>query len=134
MPQNPLSAFVSKIFGSSILAPILLDTNTSLLLESGGGGTSRTLNVTAAAVIKATPGRLAGIIILNAGTTSGAFTFNDCATVGAATTANQLFTLPYNATTNIPGSIFPLGIICTTGIVVSAVPGGGTPQIAVLWS
>jgi hypothetical protein len=134
MPQNPLSAFVSKIFGTSTLAPILLDTNTSLLLESGGGGTSSTLNVTAAAVIKATPGRLAGIIILVPGTTSGTWTFNDCATTGAATAANTIFTLPYNATTNIAGQIFPLGIICTTGIVISAVPGAGSPRAAILWS
>jgi hypothetical protein len=133
MPQNPLSAYIARAFGGTALLPLQVDAN-GLLLESGGGGSSRTLNLTAAAVIKATPGRLALFTILNAGTTSGTFTFNDCATVGAATTANQIFTIAYNASNCFAGALFIPCIVCTTGIVLSAVPGGGTPQLTVCWS
>jgi len=98
------------------------------------GGLNATLNVTAAAVIKATPGRLARVIVLAPGSTSGAFTFNNCATVGAATAANQVFTVPYNGTNNIAGAVFNIDVPCTVGIVCSAVPGGGSPQIVVTYN
>lgn len=156
MPQGPLAANVAKN-PSNALVPMLVDANGLLKVNSTGattpggaqtqptvdasgllmtssGGKSSTLNVTAAAVIKATPGRIARIIVLNAGTTGGAFTLNDCATTGAATTANQIFTIAYNAANNIAGTIFSLEFPVTVGLVVSAVPTGGTPQLAISWS
>ena len=98
------------------------------------GGLNTTLNVTAAAVIKATPGRIAKLLVINPGTTSGALTLNDCATTGAATTANQIFTIAYNASNFVAGAIFELQILTSTGIVVSAVPGGGSPQFVISWT
>ena len=95
---------------------------------------SAALNITAAAVIKASAGRIARIVVLAPGSTSGAFTFNNCATTGAATTANQVFTLPYNGTNNIAGAVFNIDVPCSAGIVCSAVPGGGSPQVIVTYT
>lgn len=95
------------------------------------GGRSSSLNLTAAVAIKASAGRLRKIVILNLGTTSGAFTLNDCASVGAAGAANAIITIPYNTTLYEAGSVINLDWPCATGITLSAVPGGGTPIIAV---
>lgn len=97
-------------------------------------GTRTMLNITSPAVVKAAPGRLCEVIIQVAGTTSGAFTFNDCTTVAAASAANQVWTLPYNATANVPGYVAQVNFPCRVGIVCSAVPGGGTPNIAVSYA
>jgi hypothetical protein len=95
------------------------------------GGRSAALNQTAAAVIKAGPGRIRKIIIIDPGTTSGAFTLNDCLTTGAAAAANVVWTQAYNAALAVKGQVITLDWPCATGIVLSAVPGGGTPIIAV---
>src|SRR5271166_1728803 len=87
-----------------------------------GGGSRATYNLTTAAVIKATPGRLCKCVIVNGGTGSGAFTFNDCATTGAAAAGNEIFTIAYAAAI---GTVYTLDWPCGTGIVLSAVPGGG---------
>lgn len=93
------------------------------------GGKSSALNQTAAAVIKTGAGRLAKVIIVAPGSGSGAFTFNDCATVGAAAAANELWTLPYNAAGNVAGAIFNIDFPVAVGLVLSAVPGAGAPII-----
>ena len=76
---------------------------------------SRKLNITAATVVKAAPGRVIRVQVLVAG--SGTGTVNDCLTTGAAAAANQIAT--------IPGVLGPLEVnaACLTGIVV--VPGTG---------
>lgn len=84
-------------------------------LHTHDGGASATLNISAATVVKATPGRLVRINVVAAGSTAG--TANDCATTGAAATGNQIASLP-----NAVGPI-ELKWPCATGIVV--VPGTG---------
>lgn len=106
----------------------LIDATSNLSIQ--GGGRSSLLNLTAAGVVKAAPGRLRRIIIAP-GSTSGAFTFNDCLTTGAAAPANEIFTLPYNAPANVIGYVINLDWPCATGIVLSAVPGAGSPICAV---
>ncbi len=100
MPQGPLAAAV---------------VNT--------GGNNSSLNLSAAAVIKAAPGRLRRLAV-NAAGSSGAWIFNDCATLATATTANQVANMPYNATGVYAGAIVPLDLVCKVGLVLSAVPAG----------
>ena len=129
MPQNPNQVYPGV--ASGVAKPQYMD---SMGLQVTANGASAALNITAAAVIKATPGRVARVAILAPGSTSGSFVLNNCATTGAATTANQIFNLPYNGTNNIAGAVFNLEIPCTVGIVCSAVPGGGSPQIVVTYT
>jgi hypothetical protein len=121
MPQSPNQVFPAVIGG--VAKPLASD-----------NGSSLTTNITAAAAVKATPGRLVKVIILAPGTTSGALTINNCAATGAATTANQVFTLPFGAAENVAGNIFALDIPCNVGITVSAVPGAGSPRYALCFS
>lgn len=95
------------------------------------GGISRALNVTAATVIKANPGQVYRIFVSAPGTTSGALTINDAATVGAAAAANQIVSIPFGSLT--AGQVITLECPCVNGIVVSAVP-GGSPVYAVTYS
>jgi hypothetical protein len=83
------------------------------------GGNSAALNVTAAAVIKATPGLLYRINVVTAGS-AGNLVLNDTTTTGGATTANEIISIPFGS---LPVTI-PLGWPCASGIVVSAVPTG----------
>lgn len=78
-------------------------------------GKSRLLNITAATVVKATPGRIVKVQVLVAGTTVG--TINDLAVATGAAVANQVATIP-----NTVGP-FDISMVCTTGILV--VPGTG---------
>ena len=100
-------------------------------VSTGGGGTTPVYGVTAPAVIKAANGRLARIIIIAPGSTSGGWTFNDCATLAAANAANTIWTLAYNGALNVAGQVINLDWPFTTGLVVSAVPGGGSPLMNV---
>jgi hypothetical protein len=101
-------------------------------LMTSRGGLNSTLNVGAAVVIKATPGRLRRVVIIAPGSTSGAFTFCDInSTTGSA--ATTIWSLAYNATANVQGAVFDLDLPCLTAIALTAVPGGGTPLIAVFW-
>lgn len=96
------------------------------------GGTQSRLNLTAAAVIKATPGRLCKITISGTVGTGGAYTFNDCATVAAAAASNQITSLPGTTLTN--GMPITFDWPCIVGIVLSAVSTGGAPIVAVSFS
>ncbi|MHB8388155.1 MAG: hypothetical protein ACYDBH_01080 [Acidobacteriaceae bacterium] len=78
-------------------------------------GNATSLNISAATVVKATPGVAVLAQIVTAGTTAGSV--NDTTTTGAATTANQVATLP-----NAVGPVV-IGMPCASGIVV--VPGSG---------
>lgn len=129
MPQNPNQVYPGV--ASGVAKPQYMD---SMGVQVTANGASAALNITAAAVIKATPGRVARISILAPGSTSGGFVLNDCATTGAATTANQIFNLPYNGTNNIAGAVFNVEIPCAVGIVCSAVPGAGSPRIVVTYT
>jgi hypothetical protein len=128
MPQGNLGANVAKIIGGAA-APLVADAQGTLMVSQGGVSTM--LNITAPSVVKATKGRLCKVVIISPGTTSGAFTLNDAATIGAASAANVLWTLPYNGANNIVGAVFAIDMPVSNGIVVSAVPGGGSPVIAV---
>jgi hypothetical protein len=129
MPQSPNQVFPGV--ASGVAKPQYMDAQGVQVVANAA---SAALNITAAAVIKASAGRIARIVILAPGSTSGAFTFNNCATTGAATTANQVFTLPYNGTNNIAGAVFNIDVPCSAGIVCSAVPGGGSPQVIVTYT
>lgn len=96
-----------------------------------GHGLKTALNLTAAAVVKTGAGRLIKISVISGGTTGGAFAFNDCATTGAATAANQIFTLPFGATA---GTVIVLDVPVTNGLVLSAVPTAGSPQLAISYT
>ena len=128
MPQNPLS-FNTKNAATGAFEANTADSVGALLVTQGG--LNSTLNVTAAAVIKATPGRVSKISVLGVVGTGGTFTLNDCATTGAATTANQVFS---TAGTVAVGTILTLDFPFQVGIVVSAVPTGGTPRFAISYT
>ena len=82
---------------------------------STGNGTHSFLNVTANTLVKATPGRICTISVVDAGTGTG--TINDVATLGAAGVANQIFTIPEAVGTYVVD--FP----CGNGIALFPAPG-----------
>lgn len=127
MPQNN-AAFVAQNPGKSLVA-LQVDAEGNLLIS--GNDTLSHLDLTAATVVKATPGRLGKIIVNGVVGTGGALTLNDCATTGAATVANEIITI--SGTTAV-GTIINLDWPCAVGIVISAVPTGGTPQFAVSYT
>lgn len=133
MPQGPLGAYTARKLLTTALAPLFLDGTSKNLMTTKGGNLSA-LNLGAAAVIQAGVVRAAKLIILAPGSTSGAFTLNDCTTTAAAAASNQIFSLAYNATANVEGAIFDLDWPCLTGLVLSAVPGGGTPICAISYT
>jgi hypothetical protein len=106
-------------------------------IQAGGanlvttGGSFSKLNVTAAVVIKATPGRLCKVIVNGTVGTGATYTFNDCATVGAAAASNQIVVL--SGTTAV-GSPITLDWPCTVGIVLSVFATGGAPILSVSYS
>lgn len=127
VPQNsPTLAFENQAGGPGYGR---LDAEGVSALVASGLKTA--LNVTAAAVIKVGAGRLARIIVIGGGTTSGAFTLNDAATIGGAATANELYTHAFGATA---GTIINLDMPFVNGLVVSAVPGAGSPQLVIVYS
>jgi hypothetical protein len=112
---------------SNVGVPLETDAAGNLMMTSSA--TSSALDLTVATVIKATPGRLVRVSVISGGTVSnGAFTFNDCATTGAAATANEIATIPSGATA---GTMVMLDWPCMLGIVLSAVPTAGSPIISV---
>lgn len=131
MPQSPIpvTAALKKVGSTNIQASGQLDSTNNTLV---GKGSSSSLNLTAASVIKATPGRIAKVIVLAGGTASnGVFTINDVATTGAAAAANAVWTLPSGATA---GSVYDLDFPCAVGIVLSAVPSAGSPILAISYT
>lgn len=121
MPQNSNVALIGGAVETGIIgAP-------EAQYQTRGGSQSK-LNMTAAAVIKASRGRLATVIVLAGGTTGGAFTLNDSATLAGAAAANALWTLPQGAAA---GSKFDLDEPFANGLVLSSVPTAGAPILAV---
>lgn len=132
MPQGPFASNIAKT-AAGVLTPLLVDANGYLLISSGISIQNSSLNLTAAAVIKASQGNVFQISVIDPGTTGGGFVLNDCKTTGAATLANEIWSLAYNATANKGGAIFTLNFPTQLGLVLSAVPTGGTPQLAISW-
>ncbi len=97
-------------------------------------GNSSALNLTAAAVVKAAPGSVARVVVVAPGSGSGSFTLNDCATVAAAVASNQVWTMAYNAAANVAGAVIALEFPFKVGIVLSAVPAAGAPQLAISYN
>lgn len=91
------------------------------------GGINEALDVTAPAVIKATPGILVRVQVLVAGS-AGNLTINDCATLGAAAVANEIASIPFGSLSLIQPLV--LEWPCATGIVLSAIPTGGAVSIS----
>ena len=134
MSQQPLLAYIAnKIKNAANVATGLIAGQANELIVSTGG-LKTALNQTAAAVINAAPGRLAVVTIVAPGSTSGAFTINDCATTGAAAAANVLWSLPYNSSLNVAGQVFHVDLPAAVGVVLSAVPGGGSPIINISYA
>lgn len=79
------------------------------------GGNLSSLNVTASAVIKASPGRLLRVTVQTA-IAVAAVTLNDTTTTGGAAAANAFFTIPSGTAA---GSSFYLDWPCLSGIVAA---------------
>jgi hypothetical protein len=79
-------------------------------------------NVTAAAVVKGSPGKAIRVMVVTPGTGAN-FTLNNCATVGAATAGNKV--IDFLASGLFAGQIIEVQFVCDTGIVVSSCPTGG---------
>lgn len=116
MPQTALSIQATN----PITAPVLVAESTTMAF-----------NQTVAGVIKVGGGRLSRVVIQAPGTTGGAFTLNDCATIGAAAAANQLWSAPFNGTGIVAGGVIILNLPFKIGLVLSAVPTAGSPVCAI---
>lgn len=112
MPQGPISSTVAKT-PANVNATMSLDSGNNLMTSQGG--LSSHLDITAATVVKATPGRIAKVVVLVAGSAAGSV--NDIATTGGVTTANEVFAIPNTA------GVYDLDFPMAVGIVV--VPGTG---------
>ena len=90
------------------------------------GGAFAALNITAAKVIKATPGTVMRIIVQTV-PSAGSLTINDNnATGGTNVAANQIYTALFGTTPLlVAGTIITLECPCLTGITVSSVGTGG---------
>jgi len=117
MPQGPTQANVARN-PSNVSVPLTTDASGNLFV---GSGSANHYNVTAATVIKATPGRLVRISVSTA-PTAGALSANDCATTGAAAVGNQIVSIAFGSVT--AGQQILLDWPCTTGIVVNPGTGG----------
>jgi hypothetical protein len=90
-------------------------------------------NITAPGVVVVPPTRSKFVGYIMSGGSAGNLTFNDCATLAAASSANQILSLPYNvaaiATIGVSNALnWPL----LAGLVVSSVPTGAT--LAVIYT
>ena len=117
--QNPIG-LGAQAAGSTALSPVPMDSGNAISslpgqTVAGISGTASKLDITAATVVKAGPGRLIRVSVLVAGSATG--TANDCLTTGAAATANEIFVIPETV------GIYTLEWPCLVGIVI--VPGTG---------
>ena len=129
MPQTPLNVNIAKKAGSTAGGLAQLDSVGALAVTPGG--ISSTLNVTAAAVIKAAPGRLCKIHVVAPGTTGGALTINDLTTTTGSAASNTILSVPFGSLT--AGQVIALDWPCLVGIAVTAVPTGGSPIYSISW-
>lgn len=132
MSQSPLGLAARKLL-TTAQAPLFLDGTSKNLMTTRGGNLSA-LNVTAAALIQVGPCRLNRIVIIAPGSGSGAFTINDVATLGGAAAANAVWTMLFGATANVAGASFDLDWPILNGLVLSALPGAGSPIVAISYT
>jgi hypothetical protein len=85
------------------------------------GGNASSLNITAAKVVKSTPGTIMRVVV-NQVATAGAFGIYDATTTGGVSTSNAI----YQALSNYPaaGTVLTLEFPCQNGIVVQPGTGG----------
>jgi hypothetical protein len=112
MPQSPLAADVA-LTPAGAFAPMHLDANGQL--RTCNGSVSSALNITAATVVKATPGRAVMVSVIVAG--SGAGAVYDHATTSGVGAASEIFIVPDTA------GAYLIDWPCAVGIVVA--PGSG---------
>lgn len=94
------------------------------------GGLNTALNVTAAKVIKLTPGTVMRVIV-QVVPSAGSLTINDNNLTGASNVAaNQIYTALFGTTPLlVAGTVITLEVACLTGITVSSVGTGGVYAI-----
>jgi hypothetical protein len=90
--------------------------NAQTSVQTTSGGQLTALNVTAATVIKGSPGRVFRITV-NTVPTSSAVSVNDAATTGAAAASNLILNAPSASLT--AGQVITLEFPCANGIVVN---------------
>ena len=120
MGQGPIAvvAAVKDVNNVFIPVPLNVDANGNLLTVSTGAQAANvlsSLNITAATLIKATPGTIIAISVVVAGSAAGSV--NDCATTGTVAAGNKVYSIPNTA------GIYNLYFPCLVGIVVT--PGTG---------
>jgi hypothetical protein len=106
MPQIPVGEVFAKN-PSNNLVPLNVDATGDLFTATGA---KSVLNITAATVVKATPGRLVKISVTTAG---AAGTANDCITTGAAAAANLIAAIPAAV------GVISLDWPCAVGITIT---------------
>jgi hypothetical protein len=125
MPQNSQNFVAVNSLGAGV--PLKVDADGALIVTAPDlplpAAPQAHYNITAATVIKATPGTVLRFNVVVAGSTVGSI--NDCATTGAVAAANEIASLP-----NTVGPS-TLDWPCAVGIVVT--PGTGQ-TIAVLFA
>lgn len=123
MPQNPLQSNVAVHDGARV--PLRADADGNLMVAATSQALpSSTKNITAATVVKAAPGKVLTVTIVDDG--SGGGFVHDADSTGTAAAANAILALPTGSGPLSIEANFP----CSTGIVV--VP--GTAQvIAIAW-
>lgn len=84
------------------------------------------LGVSSAVVVKPSTGTLVSITVIAVGT-AGSLTLNDSATVGGASGGNQISTTAFGSLT--AGQVIAVNHLCSSGIVISAVPTGGIVRV-----
>jgi len=105
-------------------APQQLDASGNLLVASGSASA---LALSAGVnLVKATPGRVARISVITAGT-AGNLAVNDSATTGGVAAGNIIWSLAFGSVT--VGQIIELEWPCAKGIVVT-VPTGGAVSVS----
>lgn len=119
MPQGALQANVAVNQSTLKSAPLQMDGSGNLLI---GNGSANKLNVTAATVIKATPGRICKVSVITAAT-AGTFGIYDASTTGAAAATNAVYPVSTSAWP-AAGTVISLDFPCLTGIVVNPGTGG----------
>ena len=108
MPQGPVQTNTALAAGSTAAKPLNLTAQGELFVMNGG--TSAAYNITAATVVKATPGTLHKIVVLVAG---AAGTANNCITTGAVAAANEIFVIPATV------GVYTLDWPCSAGITIA---------------
>jgi len=111
MPQLPLAANVGLTPGNAI-APLRLDASGNLRTAANDLATNSLLNITAATVVKATPGRIVRVAVTTAGAAGSIY---DHATTSGVAAGNLIAAIPATV------GVFDLDWPCAVGIVV--VPG-----------